>query len=161
MLGCLGLFTGNALLISTQAIATPIVGIFWGADFGWRFFLGRHLTGGTEYMWDVRFPLWLRLASFFHLALPILLIWALRRVGYDRRALMVQSGIAAVLLAASRMTMPQRNLNFAFRDPILHVSLGPAPVHVAIMLTGIVLVLYAPVHQALARRFPPPKRAGS
>jgi hypothetical protein len=156
VLGCLGLFSGNALLVSTQAVATPVVGVFWGVDLAWRFFLGRHLIGGTEYMWDTRFPLWVRLASFFHLALPMALIWALRRVGYDRRAWLAQSGIAATLLAASRLIDPARNLNFAFRDPLLHRSLGPAPVHLTIILGVLLLVLYAPVHLILSRAFPPP-----
>jgi len=157
LVGCLGLFSGNALLISTQALATPLIGLLWALDFSWRFFLGHHLIGGTEYMWDTRFPLWTRLASFFHIALPILLIWALRRVGYDRRAWLAQSGIAAILLAASRLIHPARNLNFAFRAPILHRSLGPAPLHLAIIFAGLVLVLYGPVHLALARSFPAPE----
>lgn len=157
VLSCLGLFTGNALLISTQALATPVVGLFWALDLGWRFFLGHHLIGGTEYMWDARFPLWVRLASFFHVALPILLIWALRRVGYDRRALLAQSGIAAFLLVASRLVALQRNLNFAFRDPILHRSLGPAHIHLTIIFLGLVAVLYGPMHLALTHWFLAPK----
>lgn len=157
VIGCLGLFSGNSLLLSTQAVATPIVGICWGVDLLWRFILGHHLYGGTEYMFDTRFPLWTRLASFFHLALPILLIWALRRVGYDRRGWPAQSGIAALLLAASRLIDPARNLNFAFRDPLLHRSLGPAPVHLTIIFAGLVLVLYGPMHLALARWFPAPE----
>lgn len=157
VIACLGLFSGDALLISTQAVATPPVGLFWALDIGARFFLGRHLIGGTEYMWDARFPLWTRLASFFHLALPILLIWALRRVGYDRRALPVQSGIAAALLAASRLVAPERNLNFAFLAPILHRSIGPTPVHLSIIFLGLVVLLYGPMHLALARWFPAPQ----
>ena len=155
---CLGLFSGNALLISTQAVATPIAGVFWGLDLGWRFFLGHHLIGGTEYMWDTRFPLWVRLASFFHVALPIVLIWSLGEVGYDRRAWLAQSGLAAALLVASRLIEPERNLNFAFRDPLLHRSLGPAPVHLAIIFVVLVMVLYGPVHLALSRAFPPPEK---
>jgi hypothetical protein len=157
-LGCLGLFSGDALLVSTQAVATPMVGMFWAADLGWRFFLGHHLMGGTEYMWDTRFPLWTRLASFFHLALPFVLIWALRRLGYDRRAWLAQSGIAATLLAASRLVDPARNLNFAFRDPLFHRSLGPAPLHLTVIFVVLVVVLYGPVHLALARSFPAPQR---
>jgi hypothetical protein len=157
VLGCLGLVSGDPLLISTQAVATPMVGMFWVTDLGWRLFLGRHLMGGTEYMWDARFPLWTRLASFFHVALPFVLIWALRRVGYDRRAWLAQSAIAAALLAASRLTDPARNLNFAFRDPLFHRSLGPAPVHLTVIFVVLVVVLYGPVHLALTRSFPAPK----
>ena len=48
VLGCVGIFSGNALLISTQAVATPVIGMAWGLDVAWQFFLGRHLLRGTE-----------------------------------------------------------------------------------------------------------------
>ena len=157
VLGCVGIFSGNALLISTQAVTTPVIGMAWGMDVVWHFFLGRHLLGGTEYMWDARVPLWVRLLSLFHVLLPILLIWALGHTGYDRRAWWVQLVFAAGLLAASRFIAPERNLNFAFRDPLLHRSLGPAPIHLMIILLGQALLLYAPAHLAVERIFPPPK----
>lgn len=161
VLGCLGLFSGNALLISSQAVATPVIGLIWAIDVSSRFFLGHHLLGGTEYMWDARFPLWARLPSFSHVVLPLVLIWALRRVGYDRRAWLAQSGLAAVLLLASRFIEPERNLNFALRDPLFHRSLGPAPLHLMIIFTVLVVVLFGPVHLALLRAFPPPGKLKS
>lgn len=157
VLGCVGIFSGNALLISTQAVATPVIGMAWGLDVAWHFFLGGHLLRGTEYMWDARVPLWVRLLSLFHVLLPILLIWALGHTGYDRRAWWIQLVFAAALLVASRFIAPERNLNFAFRDPLLHRSLGPAPIHLMIILLGQALLLYAPAHLALERNFPPPR----
>ena len=159
VLGCLGIVSGNALLISTQAMATPVIGVVWGIDVAFRLLLGRHLLGGTEYMWDAHVPLWVRLLSLFHVLLPFLLIWALGRTGYDRRAWWIEAVIVAGLLVASRFIAPERNLNFAFRDPLLHRSLGPAPVHVMIILLGQALLVYAPAHLALERIFPPPKAA--
>ena len=161
VLGCLGLFSGNALLISTQAVATPAVGMFWALDVAWRLIIGHHLIGGTEYLWDERFPLWIRLASSYHVVLPIVLIWALERVGYDRRAWAAQSGIAAALLVISRVVKPERNMNFAVRAAIFHRSLGPAPLHLAITFAVLVLALYGPVHLALVRLFPRPGGTGN
>src|SRR6202050_5459511 len=46
---------------------------------------GLHLIGGTECMFDPGVPLAVRLLSLFHVVTPPLLLWALRRLGYDRR----------------------------------------------------------------------------
>ena len=115
----------------------------------------QHLTGGTEYMWDARFPLWVRLLSLFHVVLPVLLLAALRRAGYDHRALRLQSWIAAALLAASRFLGPTQNVNYAFADPIFHRAFGPAPVHLAVIFAALVRIIYWPTHLLLARAFPP------
>ena len=126
-LTCLGLAYNNALLLSSQAVSSLVGDLLWCLDAGWRWFIGRHLLGGTQYMWDLRFPLWVRLLSLFHIILPLLLLAVLRRTGYDHRALRLQSGIAAALLVVSRFLGPSRNLNYAFADPIFHHAFGPAP----------------------------------
>jgi Zn-dependent protease len=116
--------------------------------------LGRHLVGGTEYMWDSRFPLFVRLLSLFHVFMPVVLLWSLRRVGYDRRGWKLQSAILAGLLVSSRLCDPALNLNYAFSDPIFHRAWGPAPVHVAVMFVAIVAIFYWPTHLFLAWIFP-------
>lgn len=133
LLACIGFACSNVLLLSSQAVSSLIGDLLWCLDAGWRLFAGRHLTGGTEYMWDTRFPLWVRLLSLFHVVLPMLLLAALRRAGYDRRALLLQSGIAMVLLGVSRFLGPTQNLNYAFADPIFHRAFGPAPIHLALI----------------------------
>ncbi len=150
VLTSIGVWRGSAILLSSQAVNSLVADLAWCLDAAWRLLLGRHLVGGTEYMWDARFPLWVRLLSLFHVFLPVLLVWSLRRVGYDRRGWLLQSVIAAVLLVLSRLIGPALNINYAFRDPLFHRSWGPAPVHLAIMLLGIVAITYWPVHLVLA-----------
>jgi hypothetical protein len=111
-------------------------------------------------MWDPRFPLFLRVLSFFHVAWPALLWWALRRVGYDRRALLAQSLLALVVLAASRVVEPAANINFAQEDPFTHRSWGPALTHVGLTAVALVGIVYAPTH-ALLRRVMPRSRPGA
>ena len=155
LLACIGFACSNVLLLSSQAVSSLIGDLLWCLDAGWRLFAGRHLTGGTEYMWDTRFPLWVRLLSLFHVVLPMLLLAALRRAGYDRRALLLQSGIAVVLLGVSRFLGPTQNLNYAFADPIFHRAFGPAPIHLALILAALLGIIYCPTHVLLARAFPP------
>jgi hypothetical protein len=155
ILTCAGLWFGSPLLLSSQVISSLIADVVWAVDAGCRLFLGRHVFGGTEYMWDASFPLAVRLLSLFHLAWPPLLLYSLRRVGYERRGFPLQIAIAAALLVVSRFAGRAANLNFAFRDPIWGLSLEPAPLHLAATLAFIVVVFYLPVHLALSRAFPP------
>ena len=130
----------------------------WTLDVVWRLFSGVHLIGGTEYMWDSAYPLWIRALSTYHVFWPVLLVWAVWRVGYDRLAFWVQSGLAVVLMGLSRFGDSVRNPNMAFRDPIFQQTWGPPPAHIALMLTVLILVIYWPTHQVLLRTIPPVNR---
>ncbi len=154
ILGCAGLWWGSSLLISSQAVSSLTAGILWSIDVGWRLVTGRFLVGGIDYMWDTRFPVWVRLLSTFHIGLPVALLWAMRKTGYDRRALALQAAIAAGLLIVSRFLPAEMNMNYAYRDPLLHGAWGPAPVHLALTFIGIVVLVYWPTHLLLSWAFP-------
>ena len=153
ILTCVGLWRGAPLLLSMQALSSLVVDGAWMADLAWRAATGRHLVGGTEYMWDPAYPWWLRALSLFHVWLPIVLVVAVRRLGYDRRALGFQIALAAVVLVASRALGPAENPNFAFTDPFGR-SWGPAPVHLAAILGGLGAI-YGLTHLALLYLAPP------
>jgi hypothetical protein len=70
-----GIWLANPLLLSSQAVGSLAAGLFWILDAGWRLTTGRFLVGGTDYMWDARYPLWVRLLSTFHVGLPLVLLW--------------------------------------------------------------------------------------
>jgi hypothetical protein len=153
ILACAGLWWGSPLLISSQAVSSLVAGVLWSMDVGWRLATGRYLVGGTEYMWDAHYPLVVRLLSLFHIGMPIAMLWGLRKVGYDRRGLATQSGIAAGLLIVSRFLPTSLNLNYAYQDPLLHRAWGPAPVHLGVTFIMLVAVLYWPTHVLLRRLF--------
>jgi hypothetical protein len=157
-----GLWTGNPLLLSMQAVSSLVVDLAWDLDLAARGLTGRHLIGGTEYMWDPKWPLWLRALSVFHVLLPPVLIAALRRTGFDRRALPGQAALALVVMVVSRLTLgPDENQNFTWRDPFLDRSWGPAAVHVGLTWTLLVLVVFWPTQALLARWLPPAASPGS
>ncbi|MGH9644978.1 MAG: hypothetical protein ACRD3Q_21455 [Terriglobales bacterium] len=125
-------------------------------DVGWRAATGHFLIGGTEYMLDARYPLWIRLLSTFHIGLPLVLLWILHKAGYDRRALALQAAIAAILLIVSRFLSRELNLNYAYRDPLFHRAWGPAPIHLAVIFIPLVVLIYWPAHLLLAWFFHTP-----
>jgi hypothetical protein len=153
ILSCVGVIFGGRLLICSQALATIVTGILWGLDAGWRVLFAHNLIGGTEYLWDARVPLWVRMLSLFHIGLPILLVVLCARIGYDRRALALQSAITICVMAVSRWIGPAGNLNYAFLDPIFHRAWGPAPVHLTIIFAGTVVLFYLPAHMILFRKY--------
>jgi hypothetical protein len=94
ILVAVGIWACSRLLLSSQAVGVLIVGVVWTVDVASRLLTGSHLVGGTEYMWDPRWPLFTRLLSLYHVILPVLLLVVLRRIGYDRRGYLLQSAIA-------------------------------------------------------------------
>ncbi len=169
ILTCAGLWSGNAVLLSSQALFSIFADILWDVDVCSRLLSGRHLFGGTEYMWQPGFPLLVRLLSLFHVFQPAVLLWAVSRVGYDRRGLPVQAAITVCALVASRAFGPGLNLNYAFRAPLWNLPLGPAPIHLLSIFCGMLALLYLPAHLVLVRLFarrgtcgrsrPPPARS--
>lgn len=158
ILSCLGLWFNSALLISSQAVASLLAYAAWALDTGSALFLTRPLVPGTETFYDVHYPLWIRLLSLYHLVIPPLLLWAIQRVGYDRRGWALQSAISLPVFVVARFTSPADNINFAFIDPFFHKQIGPAPVHVAVCWLFMVVVAYLPTHLLLKRLFGPPVR---
>ena len=154
VVACLGLWFRSSLLVSSQALLSPLVGVLWTLDVSWRIVTGHHLFGGTEYMWDTHYALWLRLLSCFHIGLPIVLLWALFVLGYDRRALPLQTAITGAVLICSRFLHPQFNMNYAFQDPLLHRAWGPAPEHLVIILAGCIAIFFYPTHLVFLWAFP-------
>lgn len=152
ILAVVGILSSHRLLLSSQALASLVVGLLWLLDIAWRLVIGRHLFGGTEYMWDGRVSLFVRLLSLFHLVLPVVLVTALRRTGYDRRALAFQTAVTAALMVVSRLVGEYKNLNYAFFDPLWHRQLGPVPVHLLAVTLGTALLVYLPAHLVLARK---------
>lgn len=153
VLTAIGLWTSSELLISSQAVSVLLGETLWCVDVLWTVASGHKLIGGIGYMWDRQYPLWLRLMSLYHCVLPVLLIWAVARLGYDRRALKLQMGIGAAALMGARLWGRKNNINFAFRDPIFNRVWGPAPLHLAVMFAGMILLVYLPTHWLLGYFF--------
>lgn len=151
ILTCIGLWTSNRLLLASQAVSSIVVDCFWTLDAAWVVIAKKPLIGGTEYLLDRHVALWIRSLSLFHVVLPLVLLWALWRTGYDRRAWLLQTAIVLPTFIASRFTNPSKNVNYAFRDPFWHRQIGPAPVHVLVSALAMAIVVYWPTHVVLLR----------
>ena len=158
ILSCLGFLFESPLLISSQALVSILGSFLWVIEFSYDLVTGHTLFGGTQYMRDASIPHWVRCLSFYHILLPLLLLWGLLYLGYDRRGWKLQGVISLLVLSLSRFTGPEKNINFVFQDPLLHKNWGNAFLHVIVIWLGLIVILYWPTHVVLCRLFPEPKQ---
>lgn len=113
------LWLESSYLASMMAIAIVLPQILWQLDFivyplsGFR---THFLIDSAGYMFDPNEPFFTRCLSSFHFWLPIVLLWLVRRLGYDRRAIWGQIVLALVMLSLSYLlttypTGPAGNVN--------------------------------------------------
>ena len=151
----IALWLESPLLFSAQAVSVLVVQLIWVIDVGVAALSGTHPIGGTEYMFDSALPLRLRMLSLFHIAQPPILLWALWRLGYDRRGWLLQAGIAWVVLPLTfALTGPEENINWVwgvFGQP--QSALDDRVFFLSVCL-GYPLLLYLPSHLLLQRLYP-------
>lgn len=150
-----GLWLQSRLLLSSQLIATLLLGLAWTLDLLTALVTGFHPFAATLYMFDDRLPLALRLSSLFHMVVPVLLLYAVSRMGHDPRGWRLQTIICwAVLPLSAWLAHPERNINWVEAPfGIEQVWLADALYVLACMLVY-PLVLYLPA-EALVRRLLP------
>ena len=159
------LWSENVLLASVAAVGIVMPQLVWVLDFG-AHFAGLKITGMTDYMFDPKLPLFTRAISLFHGWLPFLVLYAVWRLGYDRRALAIWVGLAWALILVSYFWMPPPgavlanpkqpvNINYVygFSDHAPQPWM-PAWAWLLTMLLGLPLLVCWPTHVALRRFFP-------
>jgi len=109
----LALWLESRLIFSWQAVGLLLVQTLYALDLIGAFVFDKHAIGGTEYMFDPAIPLLTRLLGLYHLVVSPLLLWAVRRLGYDPRAWKWQTVTACVVVPISHFWRPQFNVNWA------------------------------------------------
>jgi hypothetical protein len=153
LLTCIGIWRPNALLLSSQALSSILIQCVWTLDLLLRLYTGWALVPGNTWMLNPEVPLFFRTVSLYHVVWPLLLLWCLSRVGYDRRALAWQGLIAVAALSVGRLAPAAMNVNCA-HDLFGH-SWRPAWLHLAIVVGALVLLVYWPTHVVLRWLFRP------
>lgn len=157
-----GMWLESSLLISICAVGILVPQFFWLVDFG-AHLLGMHMLGLTGYMFDRHLPLFTRGLSLFHGWLPLVLIWLLRRLKYDQRALYAWTMLAGALVMGSYVfALPAGahpvnanipvNIDYVYgfndRQPQTWVNQN---FYVVLWLIVLWLIVFLPTHLALRR----------
>jgi hypothetical protein len=148
------LWLESAAISSVIAVAVLLPELLWNVDFLLRLVLRRRVTGLTDYMFEPQRPRLLRGLSLFHVPLPFLLLWLLAEHGYDARiALPGAIALGAIVLPWSRwVSTPERNINWTYGLGARR-SHWPAPLYVAALFAGFVLLVFVPTDYALKAAF--------
>jgi hypothetical protein len=155
-------WTENALLASMAAVGIVLPQIAWVIDLA-AHLVGLKLTGMSDYMWDSKIPVFTRAISLFHGWLPFLLLYVVRRLGYDQRALRAWLALAWPLMLICFFWLPKPgavlenpqqpvNINYVygFSDDTPQPWM-PEWAWLLVVLAGMPLVLWWPAHVAFKR----------
>ena len=155
------LWTESAVVFSWQACSVLLVQVAFTIDLAVRAVFGVHPIGGTEYMFNddgSNISIGLRLLSLFHVLTPPLLLWGLRRLGYDRRGLWCQIATAWIVLPICWAGWDETvNLNWVwgpFNRPQYLVR--PPWLYLLGCMVAYPVILYLPTHLLLSRLFRKP-----
>jgi hypothetical protein len=142
------LWTNSRRLISIAAVSVLLLEIVWNIEFAGHL-VGLRITGMTDYMFDSSSPLHVRAMSLFHVWMPVVMLWMIRRVGYERQAVYLQTAICWLVLAVTyAFTDPSRNINWVFRLGGYNLPIPPLAYMAGLML-AMPLLVYHPTHRVL------------
>lgn len=143
------LWLESPLLFSWQAVSLLLFQTLFVIDLAGALATGHHVIGGTEFMFDPHIPMAIRVASLFHIVAPVLLLWAVLRVGYDKRGWKFQTLTAWIVIPINYFWRPQDDVNWA-RGPFFreqHVI--PEPLYLLVYLIVVPALVYFPTHRFL------------
>jgi hypothetical protein len=153
-----GLWRESSLIFSWQAVSVLLVQVAYTLDVAGRAVFGRHFIGGTEWLFKDDLPLWIRLASLFmHVSAPPILIWGVRTLRYERRAIWYQIATACVVLPLCRLWDAELNLNWVWSPFNKPQHVVPSGVYLLVCIVGYTVLLFLPTHLLLSKLFPPPR----
>jgi hypothetical protein len=146
----LGLWLESSLIFSWQATGLLLFQTLYTIDLAGALITGRHIIGGTEYMFDPGIPLLVRLLSLFHVMTPPLLLWAIWRLGYDPRGWKYQTLTAWVLLPINHFWRAGYDVNWASGPFFAEQHLMPGLAYLVMYLILVPALIYFPTHRLLS-----------
>jgi hypothetical protein len=146
----LGLWLESPLIVSWMACGLLLFQTLYAIDFACALLMGGHFSGGTDYMFDPHLSLPIRLLSLFHIVTPPLLLWAIWRLGYDRRGWMLQTLMTWIVVPINYFWRPEQDVNWV-RGPFFHEQHAmPGIIYLLGYLVVVPLGVYYPTHLLLS-----------
>ena len=160
ILTLVGVWREDALLISMPAVGIVVPQIVWLVDYASNF-AGHPITGLTDYMFDQTKSRFLRGLSLFHGWLPIMLVYLIWCVGYDRRAFAAWTVLAwgLQLICYFLMSPPLPdpgnaavNINYVFgMSDTAPQAWMPPLAWLGLLMVGFPVIFFAPAHFMFSR----------
>jgi hypothetical protein len=120
LLTLVALWTESSLLCSAASVGIFLPQLLWINDFIFAL-AGIPLSPLTAYMFDDSRPIHIRLLSTFHFWMPVMLLWLVWRVGFNRRGFLAWGALTSVLLLVCFLLVPPPG---HYADPHLLVNIN-------------------------------------
>ena len=157
LMTAVALWLESPLLAGMMTLAIALPELAWNVDFFGRLLTGRQPFGLSAYMFDPVYPRFLRALSLFHVVLPLVLLWAVHRLGYDPRALAWQTAVALVVLPVTyAVTDPADNVNWVYGPGGKPQTWMSPRAYLVLVMIVFPLVFYLPTHLLLSALFAQP-----
>jgi len=148
------LWLESPLITSMMALAVVLLDVAWNLDFFVGVISGKSITGLSNYMFNPKISRTIRAISLFHIVFPVLLLWMLSRLGYDRRAFVAQTLLSWIVLPASYFLAPcSENINWVYGFGGKPQQWLPAPLYLLLLMILFPLLVYLPSHFLLQMFF--------
>ena len=151
-----GLWRESRLLISMMGVGVLIPEIYWMIDYLGHLVAGKDIIGlnATGYMFAGDKSLLVRSLSLFHIFLPVVILFALNRLGYDSRAFSAQVILSWVVLPVSYFfTDPAKNINWVFGITEVPQTWMPEIAYLLLLMVLFPLLVFWPTHLLLRKIF--------
>jgi hypothetical protein len=143
------LWLESPLLFSCQATGLLLFQSLYTIDLLGSLVSGRHLIGGTEYMFDGGVPLFIRLLSLFHVVTPPVLLLAIWRLGYEPQGWKYQTLTTWIVAPINYFWRPEQDVNWV-RGPFFREQHAmPGWLFLLAYLIVVPLLVYWPTHLVL------------
>jgi hypothetical protein len=148
------LWLESRFLASMMTSGVLLFDIVWNVIYFRKLLLGAGPEGLVGYMFDPEISVLVRALSLFHIALPIIQLWSLDKLGYDVRAWKYQVVLGWLLLPLTyAVTGPKENINWVFGITEVPQKWLPASVYLAALMMIYPTLVCFPTHMVLKRLF--------
>lgn len=148
------LWLESRFLVSMMTTGVLMFDIVWNFIFFRKLIAGGGAAGLVGYMFDPQISVFIRALSLFHVALPIIQLWTLSKLGYDIRAWKYQVVLGWILLPLTyAVTDPKQNINWVFGVTEVPQRWLPAPLYLAALMVIYLTLVCFPTHRVLTAVF--------
>lgn len=148
----LALWLESALLASMMALSLLLPSLMWNVCLVGGLLGARRLREPISYMFDPELPHWLRALSLYHVAVPVLLLWTVVRLGYEPAAVPAQTAVAWTVIGVARvLSGPDVNPNWVYGPTGTIRTPGRSAAWLAALAAFALVVVILPTHLVLGR----------
>jgi hypothetical protein len=145
----IALWADSTLIMSMAAVGVIAVELIWSIDFFVELIFQKQTLSIASYMFDDKYPWWLRALSLFHLVTPMIWISYLHEHSYDPRALGYFTLLYwCVLIIVYTYTMTKENINWVFVPAKYNLTVISERSWFIILFILFPLLVFVPTHVA-------------